>query len=588
MSLARLTGKLVLVALSNPLPRPGLALALVVACSDHTRLLAVPEGIDQFVVLELRADLSFVRGSLLQEGSSLMFDAAEDRAYWILGWPSALVPASSTREGEAILAESCDVAMPAPAWTVDAGTGEPLPAASLPRITFPWLNAACPKDEPAPVLTTPCADAACAPTVSKARCSFELTVTDCTTFFAFRGPKVLARGRPDGTYCITSEGCVTAADGSMSCQSAQELTCGISARAPRAPLEARVTKRKWADLPGRVPDGFEAGTRNLGARTLAAGYATDLLPLESSVVIATHAGRYEEQPCGDGPDELLFLDAQTLETVRTATAAPCTRNFVAASAGGGFYSLEGGGESLAVVHFDSAGRPTAKINLWEGDEELSGLELTRDSRGQLVAALMPRLGRLGTAGGSVFLVEVAPDLSSKRPRVQVPGDRREIWVLSEPGEVIAAPDDFKNDVLFFDGTSNLGALHVGPSAGVTNLLRPIALGDGRFLMSIVGTYPRLVVTRADLTGLEPASILFDESMAPTAVARRSDGTVLVALYPTIRELTGSKLATFNPDAGDYSSGPGALTDGPIGRIRVAEDGTVFMLAPWTGEVVRLP
>jgi hypothetical protein len=570
------------------------ALGLLAACAaPEARTLEVeqlPASITHLLVVGLDDAGEVVGGSGVVPVAGARADAFAELpgvvAYEVHGFSAAALASVAPLPGEAVLRASLvraardgEVVLPPATWSVrfdDAGA--PSGEARSRSLTADWLPA-CPRRVPeGSVLAMSCANADCTPRLTQVGCKVRLDAASC------------ALGEAEGTVgarevvleTATLPGVcaeVEAAEGvalSLDCATARGERCRLDVVTATAPPPLDVATAALA--PGasffdpinnpRPPVGFLVG----------------LAPLGRDVLVARLDAPWVWWDCR--PERRAWVDvigASSLAVTRTATAPGCTMRGVPDPLGRGLLVLVGGqpgglaligpqGQVLRQVSFDAAVRRPSEAPL------------------ALLATASRVVVALTSFDGSETstLIELDPQDLVARDHTTVP-DRVEVLGLGVDGEVLVLTDDV-DTLLTLDADL------------VLREPRPLwdLCSEGfRVKPAVLFPYaPTRTLVLPSLDDQAQALFLLETSgaCAPVVFPGASRDVTALAVWPPDPELvlvgllaarSRGSLALFEARRRRWVGGELPLGLGPLDLATPDEAGRVWLLAPWTGTLVRV-
>lgn len=508
-------------------------------------------------------------------------------AYEVHGFSAAALASVAPLPSEEVLraalvraARDGEVVLPPATWWVrfdedGAASGEARPRA----LTADWLPA-CPRRVPeGSALAMSCANAECTPRLTQVGCALRLDATSCALgategTVRARGEVVLERADLPG---VCAE--VEAAQGvalSLDCATARGERCRLDVVTATAPPPLEVATAALA--PGasffdpinnpRPPVGFLVGLAPLGAEVLVARLDAPWVWWDC---------RPERRAWVD------VVDASSLAVTRTATAPGCTMRGVPDPLRRGMLVLVGGqpgglaligpqGQVLRQVSFDAAVRRPSEAPL---------ALLATTSR--VVVALTSFDG-----SETSTLIELDPLSLEARDHTTV-ADRVEVLGLGVDGEVLVLTDDV-DTLLTLDAEL------------VLREPRPLwDLCSEGFRVKPAVLFPYAPTRTLVLPSLDDqAQALFlletSGSCAPVVFPGAPRDVTALAVWPPDPELvlvgllaarSRGSLALLEARRRRWVGGELPLGLGPLDLATPGDAGRVWLLAPWTGTLVRV-
>lgn len=571
------------------------ALGLLAACAaPEARTLEVeqlPGSITHLLVVGLDDAGEVVGGSGVVPVAGARADAFAElprvMAYEVHGFSAAALASVAPLPGEAVLRASLvraardgEVVLPPATWSVrfdedGAASGEARPRA----LTADWLPA-CPRRVPeGSALAMSCANAECTPRLTQVGCALRLDATSCMLGEAegtvrARGEVVLETATLPG---VCAE--VEAAEGvslSLDCATARGERCRldvVTATAPPALEVATVVLAPGASFfdsvnNPRPPVGFLVG----------------LAPLGRDVLVARLDAPWVWWDCR--PERRAWvdvIDASSLAVTRTATAPGCTMRGVPDPLGRGLLVLVGGqpgglaligpqGQVLRQVSFDAAVRRPSEAPLAlvaTPSRVVVALTSFDDSKSSTLIELDPRTLE---ARGSAAL----------RDRVEVLG-------LGIDGEVLVVTD----------AVDTLLTLETGLTLRDPRPLWDLCSNGFRLKPAVLFPFaPTRTLVLPSLDNQSQALFLLETSgaCAPMVFPGAPRDVTALATWPPDPELvlvgllaarTRGSLALFDARRRRWVGGELPLGLGPLDLATPDGAGRTWLLAPWTGTLVRV-
>lgn len=276
------------------------------------------------------------------DGAPLPLVTPEAGPTYVVGFaPSQLAGLEDGwRQGSLRAPGPCEATLPTPMWaaTLVEGVLSAVDPASAPPLTVEGLQAVCPRDAERLVLDVRGVDEICPTRVSQAGCALEASA-DCL-------PVSLAGWRwPDGGFCLRDVRAQLACEGRalddeplVCTDGALPIELDLRDTTPQpAPFEA--TTITIVDKPTFYPSLWRESNQ-LTAVHRNVGLAFDMVVLEDQAVVS-HMVEGMGGGCLQHQDDgaFTFVDLDTVQVVRTATAPPCANFLVARPDRRGFYGL---------------------------------------------------------------------------------------------------------------------------------------------------------------------------------------------------------------------------------------------------------
>ncbi len=342
-------------------------LLTLVACAEPPLLIApddIPEHIDLLALLPASDDgVGAGSGLISARGRAVSPVEAIGRAdsFLLLGYRAAQFPGFSDEvlQSTAVRpAGSADPVMPAPDWArrvlVRGDETELVIATNVPSLTADWLR--CDFDPERHYVHVRCG--ACSPQVELRRdgCSVKVNTQACVLGIAEISIPLSGGGRL-GQPTVPGQSCALIPD-------AGESLVAFECTLPQTPHQCRldIVERRSPSA-----SGFTVTTRELVSAPLAEsqfearlevygrGYVSDLALLDDRVIAAVHGPEADSWFCEHpSPTRLAILDADTLETVSTATAPPCLFSIAHAAGAQSFFATFGENPP-SIGRFDARG-----------------------------------------------------------------------------------------------------------------------------------------------------------------------------------------------------------------------------------------
>lgn len=495
--------------------------------------------------------------------------------------PVAPLPSEAVLRASLVrAARDSEVVLPPATWSTrfDEDDG-PRGEARARALTADWLPP-CPRRVPeGSALAMSCANAECTPRLTQVGCALRLDAVSCALGAAegtvrARGEVVLETAELPG---VCAE--VEAAEGvalSLACTTARGERCRLDVVTATAPPALEV-----ATAPLSPGASFFDPINNPRPPV---GFLVGLAPLGREVLVARLDAPWVWWDCR--PERRAWIDvvdASTLAVTRTATAPGCTMRGVRDPLGRGLLALVGGqpgalvligpqGQVLRQVPFDAAvrrpseaplallatdSRVVVALTAFDGSESSTLIELdprTLEARGS--AVLRDRVEVLGLGvDGEVLVVTDAVDTLLTLDAGLTLREPRPLWDLCSEGFRL------KPAVLF-------------PFAPTRTLVLPSLdeQSQALFLLETSGACAPVVFPGAprDVTAL--------------ATWPSDPGVVLVGLLDA---RTRGSLALLDVGQRRWVGGELPLGLGPLDLATPDEAGRTWLLAPWTGTLVRV-
>lgn len=495
--------------------------------------------------------------------------------------------------------DGCGRALPPPVW-VGRWAGGALSAhdGPAPRVTAPWLSTACPDLSGEPVLVdADCFETRCEPSVRWiGRCDLELDLSSCGI------GNLPASVDVDGSICADFSAAGWRCDRTTDPVARAAYTCLEPAPcelhvhaggAPPAPFE--IARRQLVEgepyLPGRLD--------RLGVLTtddVADGHLLELLVLPGAVVVS-RTTREPATSCyaADAQaGELLYLDPESLLSVRTATAPYCLRRMVR-DEGGGFVGAYVEGEELFLGRFDRRGRLTGSAPVDERTDAQPGEPRLVQAGSDRVLEMVMLEGRLvvllGKGRGDSFLFTF--DAATLRPilREQIRSGTSGMVVAG--GGVVATTRNGEQEMAWLDVSSaeEVAAAKLPwrdlprETDSLLSVLEVPATGE----ILVTGTPPPALFVLESMGPTRARAVIFERDAYPVTMAPwpAGDPVFVAGIEQETDGRWSSVGALFDPTRGRFLPGTWPLGNGVVGRIRVDDAGRLWLLLPWSGEVIRL-
>lgn len=499
---------------------------------------------------------------------------------------SPLVPVKGCRQG-----------LPAPLWTRRWFDGALRSHdGPTPPLTAPWLTSLCPDLSGSAVrVDADCFETRCEPRVRwTGRCALELDLGSCG--LGVVPASVDASGAVCADFSAAGWACEPVADPVAQAAYAclEPAPCEIHVHAgepPTAPFElakTQLVEDAEPYLPGTLD---RLGV--LQTDTLADGYLLELLVLPDAVVVS----RSVDLPVGAcfpgdaRPGALVFLDPESLLPVRTTTAPRCLRRMVPDEAGG-FVGAYVDGNELLLGRFDERGSLTSSVPMDPRQEAGPGEpRLVRAGVDRVLEML--EIGSrlvvlLGNSTGDSFLFTF--DAVTLGPLLRAQIRSATSAMLSTGDTVVATARNLEQEIAWLDvTTANEVAVERLPWRDLpreTDSLLSLHAVRGELL--VTGTPPPALFLLSPMGPVRARAMIFDRDAFVVTMASWPGRSVFVSALAQEEGGRWSSLgALFDPARGRFLPGTWPLGDGVVGRIRSDDRGRLWLLLPWSGEVIRL-
>lgn len=393
--------------------RLGFGLATVlVACESASSLDAdVPPAVAWLAAAAVVPDTNEVSSSTILQpaGAKLALSRLETNDLWILGFEAepidrlrfvveAMGSDFEQLRSAAPLAspDACIEQLPAPSWgrfIGPLGASREVPRGEVPPFRAPWLSGVC-----APEPDVPGRDAdMLSPLSLEVNGKFcgrdALSQTGCDLEFRWERcnigaqPPLDLRREWDDRVCVVRESeCVPMEKGELGLRSAG-FRCEPSSSSP---LELRIHRPKSPEdvsfvraehvrvIDGALPE--LPPTDWITPDLLQRNHLSAMLELDTRVVVSTHPSERCGLVCPEpAVTQLVFVDRDSMEIVRTATAPPCLTRLAPHPEGGFVGAFQREHTSFDVARFDDGGRVVATTHLMDAPAEppalwIAGLE----------------------------------------------------------------------------------------------------------------------------------------------------------------------------------------------------------------------
>lgn len=491
------------------------------------------------------------------------------------------------------LATGCEQSIGSPTW-IGKWEDQRIVATATsvaPRLTASWVTDACERlsEMPPFAVDMRCLVSRCelmATPVSRCRASLDMT----TCGLGLVEATVDAVGGVCLDFAASNASCLPrdepTADGAYECTEPQ---CGLdvyfnpSRRPP--PYQADLIE-VVDDGDGKYIDPLLQEIPLILPRVTFGGYLHDLLPLDDHLVVAHVPGVLPRRACPEhlaDNSKLSFIDQDTLEITRTATAPPCLQRLARDPTGRGFLATFAKGDQWYVGRFDADGTKLAEADIrlpmvedmmfWRV-HQLVGIESL-----DLVVILVS-LGR-----SQSLLITLDLDTLTLRDRMDAGGPMSGYFMANESDRVLVVPIAETRIVRYFD------------------------LVEGRRVFEV--TLPGVFDIREstyDLYATANETLVVGKGDSEIHAVNRSNGVIdRAALYEadtamiTIRPFRDDQFVVGGTTVGDWKAivsiydrsdnrfvaGAQFLGHGIVNRLRRDALGRIWAMLPWAGRIARL-
>jgi hypothetical protein len=367
---------------------------------------------------------------------------------------------------------------------------------------------------------------------------------------------------------------------------------------PAAPPRFSITARK--SLLGDRPVHVSLGTDVLRART----WLSDMLLLNDEVVVVDGNG-LGMLGCArpDTASRLVFLNMDTLEVVRTATAPPCLAR-LERDPQGGFFGVFGN-EELQIARFDNLGRVRSSSSLSIGPiSALADLAVSVSDPPVIAVAVFEDASHGYVRAPSITLVDLNLTSHSTILLRGYPFSEGSTYLYSMTAGLSG------RFAIAFNSASNTSIAMLSPTTGAffpntfqarTNALgwladasRPgapgetwLLLADNALLVEIRDTFG----TAMSETAIHASGPTFNTALAlapdlPRMVVA-GGATEISPWSPSIGVTGRARLVLIDAEAGVQLPGHLDFAAGPIGKLAFDRQKRLWALLPWPAEVIRL-
>ena len=563
------------------------ALMVAVGCSRQDRtVLDVPATVRSVALVE-DAGSEGLRASGLAPwapGAGLPAISETDHPLFVLGYTDEqLAPLTAGVPHEDLarpleITSGCRQALPLPVFAAHIVGGE-APAMVegdvLPALSAPWLDPICGAIDHEGISVDVSCLGYCEPrTSARGPCTIELDLDRCgvghtSVTLSASGGGCLEVSEARGWHCAPA-----ASDGLASAECDSPVgRCRIDVYVqPEAPPFS-VERRALFDVALHVPSGVRA-RRHYSNDALSEGYLVDLVTLRDRVLVAEGGGERVDRRAARW---LTALDLTTMQTIERFATEPKLGPMARDPIGEGFVATYASGAALRLGRFDASGRRTADAALAASTSTVTAII----ARATEIAVVLQT-----TAGGEVLIHETeglalrSRSLADEALHHATFVDAQAVAVSKREREVIAV-----------DVTTGAPRW----TARIPN--RPAR--DNTEIVAIQRTADGIV-----------AALTLD---VPSVRAIGTDGSVNAVAEPIDRPMSPQRfhqwpldskrlvVAGSDQDAGEpeafvtfmdsrahrFSPGTYAVGQGAVTRIDADERGRLWLLLPWSAEIVRL-
>jgi hypothetical protein len=572
------------------------SLAVGAACSAPAPVrVEPPADVGYLAIVELDEAGAVTSASRLvawADGDALPLVSRGAATVLLVGWRGAEVDATAALAGRAAgftarlrAASGCEQGLPAPAWAATWSAESTLDArdlATVPRLTTDGVDDACPElSARTAAVDLRCPATRCAPVTTRlGRCTLELDLASC------------ALGTMRATFDVDGRACVELLDPTVDCTPRDEapaaFTSGYSCIAPQSceldvyfpPMDDEppyFSKATLVDREAWLPESL-LRYGNLYSGTLFSGHLHELVVLGDRAIVAAALGPGPSWHCpADGeqvPVQLLSVDA-SLNVTATSTAPDCIHRMTNDPIGGGFIATYAADRRWRLGRFDDQGHLVASAaseipwDYWVisdvetlGDEVIILVGATGQSS-QVHRHDLRTLARIrhhtigfGTTGMTI-VDERTLAFSSDHERASAR------WVVGD--DTIIERADLPEDP---DRREWVYGTKWWPE---TNEQLIATRGSVNIYLE---AHPGRTFARA--TAFEEETISLSFTDWPQRGGVLAAGIVPITWAGTV--------VRFEPRARRFLQGTWTLGHGPIGRMRTAADGRVWLLLPWEGSI----
>jgi hypothetical protein len=310
------------------------------------------------------------------------------------------------------------------------------------------------------------------------------------------------------------------------------------------------------------------------------GYLGDLAIVGEQLVVSSYDGSTSEDACREAAraSRLHFLDRQTFEIVRTATAAGCLKRIAGDPFGAGVYATDGPGRTL--YRFDANGRVLEQADLPlpqnRGVSELSSF------------ADPPRLwlGLRGREGvGSIIRVF---DEDLETPLREVPNREKLRTLVAGPSGIVAAGYDGLLDFMAIGTGEVVGSVNVGTGTGIGNEAHALVFvpGADRYLVIDGTDNSGIHVSSMAMTGAATIEYAHDAILTGGVAWPPDPGLALIGFFE--REAPHRAfVALFDGRSSHFLPDTWEIGTGPVLGMTADDRGRIYAILPSLGRVVRL-
>ena len=577
--------------------------ALIGCAPAEVVMVDVPNDVVLASLVELDEFGSLERASPLQAWpDSLPVVTRPDERVFLIGYTEAQLAsygvAVSTWLGATLVAaEGCRNALPTPAYAarIEGSALMPSDAAAVPRLSAALTHEGCGDfaDEPW-VVELSCAERAC--TVASdtvAPCIVELSVSGCdegvvrVTQDPLTGRLCADVEIDDRQQCVASED--TFADTSVSCDGgACDVYVYRDARVRPRPFE--LERGQWRDGPARIP-ASALDKPWVQVRFLESGYALDMAVLNDHAVISSPVD--PDNRCGTEAGSFYSVDLTSLATIAVEPGPPCAKAMSADPGGQTFVASYYDEPQWRIGRFDGRGRELVSVPLSDRFDDVSvwrPQQVLRPPGLNEIWLTMINVDGLNPVPGTAL---IRLDAGSLLPQAEYPlhGWGRSFSAVMAEAAQFALVTEWMPTVGWFAPSEA-----IFPTPSRTSMVPPdnvrneyysmTSLGDDRVIVAALGQAPALLLSGQPLRrafhpggGVEQAMVRF---------MPRPDGLQLGIGMQTINGGQREAIAVLlDPVAMRFRPGVWVIGDGFPTVVKTDDQGRIFVLLPWTAELVRL-
>ncbi len=485
-------------------------------------------------------------------------------------------------------ATACDPRLPEPVWSVALSSGAPEPSAGA--FTTDWLSSSCPQllPEGERGLVDLCGDLICSPWAEQRGCELHIGIRQCGPVGVPDFSATLDRA---GRTCTTAPACealetAPGAAASFLCQG--NLSCPIHIYGGRETLDLVFDKAAVLDRP-LLEREFGKG---IAPSDWLTGYLGSIAHLADRVVISGHvdAGYRRTDFAARAPTLLAFLDPETMQVTSTRTATESGLLHISKDRfGDGFVGVFHQADDLAIGRFSADGERIAAVPFGVGrDHSPFGLTaLPAQSAFVSFTGSLPDRTRvqIGMFDAQTLAVRGLCELHEPlRPIDVVALDDGRIAVSDDDGDKVAWIDPMTCEISTFAspgaGAFGLGFLYPGRAPG--ELIVTTDAGNSRGLHRIApGRFP---IRGAQFVGAPSGT-------AAVGLLVPHPGDRFRQLVAGIADPLGQRQATLAEflieDTPRVLPRTLEVGVGPLTAPSIDAKGRLWMLLPWSAEVVRL-